>query len=441
MTGRKPKPLPKNALPKIRTKIPGPQSLKLTAELKRFECPQLTFISESFPVFLKKAQGANFIDVDRNRYLDLTSCFGVMGVGHGSPAVREAMKRQAAEMMHGLGDVHPNEVKVLLAKRLSEITPGNLNQSFFSSTGAEAVETALKTAVMHTKKTGVIAFEGAYHGLNYGALNVTHRADFRRPFEKQLGKHVFFAPFADIKAVQKLVKQARRSPHQVGAIIIEPIQGRGGIRVAPPDFLKSLRAFCDEEAIVLIADEVFTGFGRTGSMFAVEKSGVVPDLMCLGKGMGAGFPISVCVGSTRVMHSWGPSTGDAIHTSTFVGHPLGSAVALAVIKEIEERRFVDRSKALGDFFRKELWKLKEKHSLIGDVRGGGLMIGVELVEGKAPATLKTRAFIQECLRQGIVLLSAGENHNVLSITPPFVISEKEITFCVQQFEKILKKIA
>ncbi|MBI3251832.1 MAG: aspartate aminotransferase family protein [Candidatus Omnitrophica bacterium] len=435
--GKKEKPLPKNLLPKIRTKIPGPQSLRLTELLKRFECPQLTYTHEPFPIFLKKASGANMIDVDRNRYLDLTSCFGVMGIGHSSPVVQEAMRRQAAEMIHGLGDVHPNEVKVLLAKKLSEITPGNLNQSFFSSTGAEAVETALKTAVMHTKKTGVIAFERAYHGLNYGALHVTHRADFRKPFAKQLGKHVSFAPFSDLKAVKKIIHKSRRSPHRIGAVILEPIQGRGGIHVAPPGFLKELRAVCDEEAALLIADEVFTGFGRTGSMFAMDKSGVVPDLLCLGKGMGGGFPISVCVGTTRVMHSWGASTGDAIHTSTYVGNPLGCAIALAVIGEIERRKFVDRSKSLGDFFRRELWKLKEKYPLIADVRGAGLMIGVEF--GKPPA--KARLFIEECLRGGILVLPAGEHHDVISITPPFVISEKEISFCVQQFEKILKKIS
>ena len=161
-----------------------------------------------------------------------------------------------------------------------------------------------------------------------------------------------------MKAVQSIVKKARRSKHPVGAVIVEPIQGRGGILSCPPDFLKSLRAFCDEEKILLIADEVFTGFGRTGSMFAIDKSGVVPDLMCLGKGMGNGFPISACIGTTRVMYSWGQSTGDAVHTSTFLGNPLGSAVALAVIQEIEQKKFVDRSRAMGDLFRKELWKLK-----------------------------------------------------------------------------------
>jgi len=460
--GKKKENLPKNSLPKIRTKIvPGPKSQELRESLKRFECPQMTFMGDPYPVFFKKAFSCNILDVDGNRFLDLVSCFSVVNIGHGSKAVARAMKEQSRRMIHGMGDVHPNEVKVLLAKRLSEITPGNLNQTIFSSTGAEAVESALKTAVMHTKKTGVIAFTGAYHGLGYGALHVTHREDFKKPFLKQLAPFSYFAPFPDVrlyenkaaqvsmKAVQSLVRRNRRSKHPVGAILIEPIQGRGGIHVAPPEFLKALRSFCDEQKIVLIADEVFTGFGRTGSMFAVDKSGIVPDLLCLGKGMGNGFPISACIGTTRVMYSWGPSTGDAIHTSTFLGHPLGCAIALAVIKEIEDKKLADRSKNLGDYFRKELWKLKEKYPIIADIRGAGLMIGVELVEPPGfgsrskkivPATAKTRAFVAEALRHGVVLLPSGASHNVISITPPFVISEKEINFCIKLFDKILQNI-
>ncbi|MBI4352864.1 MAG: aspartate aminotransferase family protein [Candidatus Omnitrophica bacterium] len=461
---KRPPSFPKNFLPRMRTKVPGPQSVKLTELLRRFECPQITFVNQSSPVFFKKAAGVNITDVDGNRYVDLTSAFGVSGIGHTAPAVLQAIKEQTKFMIHGMGDVHPNEVKVLLAKRLSEITPGNLNQTIFSSTGAEAVESALKTAVMHTKKTGVVAFTGAYHGLCYGALNATHREDFRKPFEKQLGRFSYFAPFPDarlyedkaseasLKAVKALVKKARRSAHPVGAVIVEPIQGRGGIVVPPPDFLKELRGLCDEEKILLIADEVFTGFGRTGSLFAVEKSSVVPDLLCLGKGMGGGFPISACIGTMRVMHSWGPSTGDAIHTSTFLGSPLGCAIALAVIKDIEEKRLVDRVRALGDFFKRELYKLKERHSLLVDIRGAGLIIGLELGlpppprSGRkpalpwAPATREAKFFIEECLRNGVIVLPSGPFHNTLSVTPPFVISEREIAFCVSVFDKVLKKI-
>ena len=184
-------------------------------------------------------------------------------------------------------------------------------------------------------------------------------------------------------------------------------------------------------------------------MFAVEKSQIVPDILCLGKGMGNGFPISACIGTTKVMYAWGSCTGDAIHTSTFLGNPLGCAIALAVIKEIEDKKLVDRSKNLGDFFRKELWKLKEKYPLIGDIRGSGLMIGLELFENQPyasrqkkiiPATEKAKTFVAEALQNGLILLLAGPSHNVISITPPFIISEKEILYSVGVFDKILKKI-
>jgi len=454
----------KNQLPKVRLKVfPGSKSQKLTAELRRFECPQITYVGGVFPVFFKKAQGINITDVDGNRFIDLTSAFAVTSIGHSPKVIQKALIEQSKNMIHGMGDIHPNEEKVLLAKKLSEITPGNLNQTIFSSTGFEAVETALKTAVMHTKKTGVIAFTGAYHGLGYGALSVTHREDFRKPFLKQMGNFSYFAPYPDprvygekaaetsLKAVRSILKKARRSKHPVGAILIEPIQGRGGIVVPPQNFLKELRALCDEASVLLIADEVFTGFGRTGTMFAVDKSGIVPDLLCLGKGMGGGFPISACIGTTRVMFSWGVSTGDSIHTSTFLGNPLGSSVALAVIKEIEDRRFVDRSKQMGEYFRRKLHDLKLHHPLIGDVRGAGLMIGMELVENRSldatkpsqknkPATAKAKAFIEESLKSGLVLLLSGLHHNVISITPPFVISEKEIDYSIGVFDKILKKV-
>ncbi len=441
-------PLPKSLLPKIRTKtLPGPESVKLTEQLKRFECPQITYVGGVFPVFLKKAYACNLYDVDRNRYLDLSSAFTVTNLGHSHPAVLKAMREQSRLMMHGLGDVHPNELKVALAKKLSEITPGNLNQSIFSSTGCEAVESALKTAMRHTKKAGVISFTGAYHGLGYGALSVTHREDFKKPFLKQLGGFSYTVPFPDVrlyenkaaqvsmKAIVATVKKSKKSKYPVGAILIEPIQGRGGIISAGTDFLKQLRVFCDEQKIVLIADEILSGFGRTGSLFAVEKSGIVPDILCLGKGLANGFPISACIGSTRVMYSWGASSGDAIHTSTFLGNPLGCAIALATIKEIEERKLVDHAKNLGDFFRKELWKLKEKYPLVADVRGSGLMIGMELSD-----TEKAKIFIAESLRHGVVLLLSGAAHNVLSITPPLIITEKEISFCVSLFDKILLKL-
>lgn len=465
---KSPKPLPKNLAPKIRTKaLPGPQSQKLTEQLKRYECPQITYVGGSFPLFLQKGRGANLYDADGNRYLDLTGSFGVVSLGYGNTAVLEAVRRQAQEMMHGMGDVHPNSVKIALAKKLSEITPGNLSQSFFSSTGSEAVETALKTAVMATGKTGVIAFDGAYHGLGYGALQVTHREDFRAPFVKQLGKHAQFAVWPDsrvygnkatevsLKSVRTVAGKARRSVHRVGAVIVEPIQARGGVRVPPQDFLKELRAFCDAEGALLIFDEIFTGLGRAGTLFACEKSGVVPDLMCLGKALSNGLPLSVCIGSARVMHAWGPSRGEAIHTSTYLGHPLGCAAALAVIAELEEKKLVERSRRIGETLRRDLYKLKEKHPLIGDIRGAGLIVGVELNErpapavtagkarkaqGPVPAPEKTRRVVEGLTRRGILALSCGAAQNVLQMTPPFILTEEDAALTVRVLDEVLQQI-
>jgi len=456
----------RNRPPHVR-KLPGTRSSKLTESLKRFECPQVTYVGGAYPVFFKRGSGANLFDVDGNRYLDLIAGFGAVNLGHGNPVVLEAIRRQSKDLIQGLGDLHAHEAKIELARRLAEITPGNLNTSFFSSTGAEAVETALKTAVMATGKTGVIAFSGAYHGLGYGALQVTDRDTFRGPFEKQFGKFATFASFPDTRsygskatervmdALSRIVTKARRSAHPIGAVILEPVQGRGGMRQVPADFLKALRAWCDTQGILMILDEVFTGFGRTGSMFAVDKSGIVPDLMCLGKSLANGLPLSVCIGTARVMHAWGASTGEAIHTSTFLGNPLGCAAALATLSELTSKKFPERARSLGELFRRELYKLKERHSCIGEIRGPGLFIGIELVEpsvslpGKTrskkpaaplPATAKAKAFAEEALRQGLVLATSGADQNVIAVTPPLAFSEKDVLLCVKIFDSILKKL-
>ncbi len=447
--------------PRVRGKpFPGQRSVKLTESLKRYECPGITFTGEAGTIFFNKGLAANLIDVDGNRYLDFTASFAVANLGYDSPAVKQAIAEQTKRMIHGMGDVYPNDVKVELAKRLSEITPGNLNQTIFSSTGSEAVESALKTAVMATKKPGVVAFTGAYHGLGYGALAVTDGDHFRKPFLKHLGAFCYRAPFPDVriyegkasqtslKAVQKIIKTAKKSRHAVGAVILEPILGRGGIVPAPPEFLKGLRALCDQERVLMIADEIFTGFGRTGSLFAMERSGVTPDLLCLGKALGNGFPISACIGPARLMMAWGRSTGEAVHTSTFLGNPLGCAVALAVIDQIQHLKLPERAKTLGDFFRKEMWKLKEKYPVIADIRGSGLMIGVELSQPQVfsakktkavPATEKAKQLVSELMKKGIVLMTAGPAQNVLAFTPPLIISEKEIMLVIRALDEFFKK--
>ena len=278
--------------------------------------------------------------------------------------------------MHAMGDVHPNELKLKLARELVELTFGRWSNSearvIFANSGAEAVEAALKTAAIHSKRPGVIAFEGAYHGLTYGALDATWRADFRTPFSKQLGHFTAHFPFGSVPDVAHI--------QNYGAVIVEPIQGRGGIVVPPDDFLPKLRRFCNRHGLLLIFDEIYTGFCRTGRWFACEHWNVVPDLICVGKGMTGGFPIAACIGRAQVMDSWPESQGEAIHTSTFLGNPLGCAASLAAIAEMKRLKLDARSRELGGWLSTLLTR-------IGKVRGKGLMLGLEV--GDAPSLVRT----------------------------------------------------
>jgi 4-aminobutyrate aminotransferase len=425
-------------LPNLRTAIPGPRSRELAARLRRVECPTVTFVSPGWPIFWEAAAGANVQDVDGNVYLDATSAFGVASVGHANPAVVDAIRRQAGRLLHGMGDVHPSEGKVRLAEKLAEITPGDLQQTIFSSSGTEAVESALKTAAIHTGRAGVIAFHGAYHGLGPGALNATARKAFRRPFGGLLGRGFVHLPFPTtaeagarvLEEIEQTVAHPDTAGEDVGAVLIEPIQGRGGVNVAPDEFLRGLRALCDRHKLVLIADEVFTGFCRTGRWFAVDHAGIVPDLMCLGKGMAGGMPISACIGRAAVMQSWPESTGEALHTSTFLGHPAGCAAALAALGEMERGGLAARAAELGAALMELLRPLRARFPAIHELRGCGLMIGVELrgagVDPTASGAKLAAAVAAAALRRGLLLLIEGSCSNVAAFTPPLVITPEQL---------------
>ena len=345
-------------LPSRKTRIPGPKSRALSRQLRHYESRNVTFVSDRWPIFWERASGVNVWDVDGNRYIDLTAAFGVANIGHGNPHVVAALKAQAGKLLHAMGDVHPNEFKLELARELVGLTFGRWAKSagrvVFANSGAEAVEAALKTAAIHTKRPGVIAFEGAYHGLTYGALDTTWRAHFRSPFSGQLGHFTAHVPFGRVPTVANI--------KNFGAVIVEPIQGRGGIVVPPDDFLPKLRRFCDDHGLVLIFDEIYSGFCRTGRWFACEHWGVTPDVVCVGKAMAGGFPISACIGRAEVMDNWPESQGEAIHTSTFLGNPLGCAAALASIREMKRMKLDKRSRELGQWLATRLAK-------IGKVRG------------------------------------------------------------------------
>ena len=399
-------------LPAIRTSLPGPRSLELARRLSRVECPEITRADRP-PIFWERGAGANVYDVDGNRFVDLLAGFGTASLGHAHPELQQVAARQAGELVQALGDVHPARVKVELLEALERVLPGDLGYAILSSSGADAVESALKSAMRATGRAGVIAFEGAYHGLSLGALDATHRALFREPFRERLPLRTVFVPFGDAGAVKSALASG-----DVGAILVEPIQGRGGVRVAPPGFLAELRALADAHEALLIADEVYTGLGRSGSWLACQWDDVLPDLVALGKGLGGGYPISACAGRPEVMERWGANTGEALHTSTHLGNPLGCAIALRVIERMEGDSLPERAAAVGDRLRARLETALAGCRDVVEVRGRGLMIGIELASGASAG----RA-IDAALAAGWILIGEGEDGRVLSLTPPLTISE------------------
>lgn len=463
---------------------------KTTLEwLRRFESRNVTFLDPdgSWPIVWERAKGVRVWDADGKMYLDLTAAFGVAAAGHANPRVVRAGQQQMAKLLHAMGDVHPHALKARLARELSRLTferwsvaadvrrrtdiqrssprlvaSAGTGKTIFCNSGFEAVEVALKTALLATGKRGVIAFEGAYHGLGYGALNTTHRAHFRGPFRSQLREFGHFVPYPlagqtsrrlpmerkrmgnrynanpTVEAVESRIQAILRRG-QIGAILVEPVQARGGINIPPPEFLPMLRKLCDEHGALLILDEIYTGFGRTGKWFAAEHSEVLPDIICLGKALTGGFPLSACIGRADLMDAaWPASEGEAIHTSTFLGHPVGCAMALAQIAEIRRLKLCERSARLGRRLLAELQSaFGHRHSAIG-IRGLGLMAGLELRQADgSPATTESLRIIKTMLQQGYILLPEGEHANIISFTPPLTISESQLRQTVAVLTEVL----
>jgi 4-aminobutyrate aminotransferase-like enzyme len=426
-------------VPSLKTPVPGPRSRALAHALKRHEAPTVTYVSKTWPIFWRRARGVNVWDADGNRFLDLTSAFGVASLGHAHPRVMAAVRQQSRRLAHSMGDVHPAESKVLLCERLSKITferwsAGRIRgQTLLGNSGFEAVEMALKTARLATRRRGVIAFKGAYHGLGYGALETTWRADFRRPFADQLGQFASFVPYprasvnrADEERQLDRVEKACRSilrRGETGAILVEPCQGRGGEVVPPSGFLTRLRRLCDEHRALLIADEIYTGFWRTGTWFTVEGDGVIPDMICLGKALTGCLPLSACVGRTEVMKAWPESDGEALHTSTFLGNPLACTAAVASIAEFEKHAAEWQVPEKGCRWKADLQRALKSNRSVGEVRGLGLMLGIEFRPG---ARLRASAVCEALLRRGILALPSGARSEILALTPPLIISEQEL---------------
>jgi 4-aminobutyrate aminotransferase/(S)-3-amino-2-methylpropionate transaminase len=451
--------------PALLTPIPGPQSRAQIDDLARYECPAITARRarreaetgvDQDPIVWERALGAHVWDVDGNRYVDLTGAFAVASVGHNHPRVVQAAQAQAARLCHAMGDVYPSQEKIALCRKLAQITPGDLQHVILGLSGASAVEAALKTAVMATGKPGVIAFRGSYHGLSYGALSVTaYKKSFRAPFKAQLNPHVVHAPYPgeeggaglgeagaqeSLRRVEELLTHPASGVEEVGAIIAEPIQGRGGDVVAPLSWLRGLRALCDRHGLVLILDEIYTGLGRTGRWFACERAGVVPDVLCVGKALGGGAPISAAIGRPWVMRAWGESRGEAIHTSTFLGNPLGCAMALAALEVIEAEGLVRRAATLGAWLRSSLGSLARRVGGLGAVRGEGMMLGLPVVDAAGrPDTARALALVDQMRARGYLILPGGVYGHVIGLSPPLVISRAQLSGALEALEACLRE--
>jgi 4-aminobutyrate aminotransferase-like enzyme len=360
----------------------------------------------------------------------------VAGLGYGFTA--EALRRQSDVLMHAMGDVHPARVKVELCEALSEITyerwEGRKGKCLFGNSGFEAVEAALKTAVLATGRTGILSFEGAYHGLGYGALLGQGIGWFREPFEGQIAKVTERIHFPKESEGLEIFREelGRVDGSKIGAVLVEPIQGRGGIIVPPEGFLHELRAWCDEVGAILIFDEIYTGFWRTGRMFACDWEGIVPDLICLGKALSGGFPISVCVGRAKVMDAWPESGGEALHTSTFLGNPMGCAMALEAIRRYREPELEEMVQHAVDQLEHGLNRLVSL-DVVKEVRGMGLMMGVQMDSGERVLDL-----VKAMLRAGVIALPDGPKGDVLALTPPLGISGDEIEFSMNLLKSLIE---
>jgi 4-aminobutyrate aminotransferase/(S)-3-amino-2-methylpropionate transaminase len=369
-----------------------------------------------------RGEGANVFDVDANRYVDLTAGFGALLLGHRPPAVVGALAAQEKKLWLALGDVYAAEPKISVTLAIAGLFPERGARVLLGLSGADAITAAMKTAVLATGRPDVVAFEGAYHGLSYAPLSVCGlHAAFRAPFEGQLAPFVRFVPYpgrpCDLDRSLSAVRAALCSG-SVGAVLVEPILGRGGCIVPPPGFLSGLREACDEARALLVADEIWTGLGRSGAWLASPDAGVTPDVVCLGKGLGGGLPLSACVGREEVMRAWDTRGGGAIHTATHFGAPTACAAALATLAELRRARLVGRSRRVGERWRAALATALEGRGVI-EVRGQGLMVGVHVAGGAARALAVTRAL----LGRGYIVLTGGAAGDVLTLTPPLTIAE------------------
>jgi 4-aminobutyrate aminotransferase-like enzyme len=455
-------------LPKLVHPPPGPRCRALAAALSRLEAPGVNTVAAAAgaepPILWESARGANVRDVDGNRYIDLTSGFGVAAVGHCHPRVVAAVRRQAGRLLHGLGDVHAHPQRVELAARLVRLAPVDDPQVFFATSGAEAVEIALETALAATGRPAIVAFSPSYHGLTLGALSVTSRPEFRAPFAPYLHPHVRRLPFGCPPAALAAALagssttsagaagdagrggveadpagSAVHAGHAggwgqtgaAGAVILEPIVGREGVLVPPPGWLPAVASLCREAGALLVADEIFTGFGRTGRLFAVEAEGVRPDLLCCGKALGGGLPIAAVLARRPLFEVW-RTPGEALHTSTFLANPVACAAALAVLDVLAHDRLAARAARLGPDLAARFGTWPGRLPAVAGVRGRGLLWGIELRSRDAAGRCVAAA-----RRRGVLILAGGPEGRVAQLAPPLTIAEPQLAAALDLLEESL----
>jgi 4-aminobutyrate aminotransferase/(S)-3-amino-2-methylpropionate transaminase len=428
---------------KIKTELPGPKSKGLIAKKEKY-IPKA--ISSLAPFVVAKGEGALVQDMDGNWFIDFTGGWGCLIVGH-NPRVKRAVCEQAEKFLHTDFSAMMYAPFIELAERLSKLAPGKSpKKTVFFNSGAEAVENAVKISRAYTKRKSVVVFEGAFHGRTLLTMTMTHKA---KPYKEGFGPfapEVYRLPYpnpyrCDIpfsQVEQALVNQV--SPEEIACVVVEPIQGEGGFVIPSEGFLKFLREMTQNYNILLVADEIQTGMGRTGKMFACEHFDVEPDLIVVGKSIASGLPLSGVIGSEEVMDAL--SSGSI--GGTYVGNPLACQAALEVLDIIQEEDLLSKAISIGSYIKDRFLKMKESYEIIGDVRGVGAMMAIELVkdrETKEPATQQTKAIIQKALKDGVILAGAGLYGNVIRLLLPLVITNEQLKNGLDILENAIASVA
>ena len=429
---------------RLRTDVPGPKSRAILERKERVIAEPLSIY---LPLVIAEGRGATLTDVDGNTFLDFTGGIGCLAVGHSHPRVVEAAQEQLGRFTHTDFTIVPYENYVELAERLCAAAPigGELRAGFFNA-GAEAVENAIKFARSYTKRPAVIAFDGGFHGRTLLALSLTSKTHPYKaglgPFAPEVYRVAFADPYRGPDAATALADlerafKTRVAAEEVAAIVLEPVQGESGFVVPPREFVEGVRRIADEHGIVLVADEVQTGFGRTGRLFAIEHFGVEPDLITVAKSIAAGLALSGVVGRADIMNA----PGDSAIGGTYVGNPVAIAGALAVLDAIEDERLVERATEIGETMRARMDAWRERFDAVGDVRGLGAMLAVELVrdrETKDPDPDLATAVVEAAAARGLLLLKAGIHGNCIRVLCPLVVTDEQLDEALATWEEALE---